>query len=107
MNTYIIKISLKSPCKDSIIFFFNFINKLFNKKKIPYNFLFLPVKKKKITLLKSPHINKKAREQVEYKAYNCLLIFNNLITFKLREFLLIILLNKPKTIKITIQYLRK
>jgi ribosomal protein S10 len=107
MTINTIKISLKSPCKDSIYFFLNFINKLFKKKSISYNFLFIPVQKKKLTLLKSPHINKKAREQFEYKAYNCLIIFNNLITVKLREFLLIILLNKPKTIKITIQYLRK
>jgi ribosomal protein S10 len=102
-----IKISFKSPCKDSIFFFLHFIKKLFNKKKIAYNFLFIPVKKKKMTLLKSPHVNKKAREQIEYKAYNCIIIFNNILTIKLREFLLIILLNKPKTIKITIQYLRK
>jgi len=33
----------------------------------------LPVKKKKITVLKSPHVNKKAREQFELCSYKRLL----------------------------------
>ena len=45
-----------------------------------YNFLVLPTKKNKITVLSSPHVNKTAREQFEIKKY-CqmfkLTFFNN------------------------------
>ena len=44
----------------------------------------LPTKKKIFTVLKSPHVNKKSREQFMYKCYsqnlNCSI--NNLILFK-------------------------
>lgn len=45
-----------------------------------YNFVLLPIKKNKITVLSSPHVNKTAREQFEIKKY-CqifkLTLFNN------------------------------
>lgn len=33
----------------------------------------LPLQKKRITLLKSPHVNKKARDQIEIRLYNGLI----------------------------------
>lgn len=35
----------------------------------------LPIEKKKITILKSPHVNKRARDQYEIVLLNCLVIF--------------------------------
>lgn len=35
----------------------------------------LPIKKKRITLLRSPHVNKKSRDQLEIRLYNGLFIF--------------------------------
>lgn len=37
----------------------------------------LPIEKKKITVLKSPHVNKKARDQYEVSMLNCLVIFKS------------------------------
>jgi len=37
----------------------------------------LPVKHKKYTVLRSPHINKKSKEQFESKMYSHFFIFNN------------------------------
>jgi len=36
----------------------------------------LPTEKEKFTVLRSPHVNKKSREQFEIKSYNKLLILN-------------------------------
>jgi small subunit ribosomal protein S10 len=38
--------------------------------KLNFKIQTLPVKKRKFTLLRSPHINKKAREQFELNTYN-------------------------------------
>ena len=37
----------------------------------------LPVKKKKITLLRSTHVHKKARTQLEFREYSLLLLIDN------------------------------
>ena len=37
---------------------------------IKFSIFFLPIKRKRITLLKSPHVNKTAREQFEIKHYD-------------------------------------
>ena len=43
-------------------------------KKLKYTSINLPVDKKKITVLKSPHVNKKARDQFELSVFNRLII---------------------------------
>lgn len=43
-----------------------------------YSSISLPVKKKKITLLKSPHVNKKARDQYEISKLNRLIVLKGL-----------------------------
>lgn len=42
--------------------------------KVGFSSIRLPVKKKRITLLKSPHVNKKARDQYEMRLYNGLIL---------------------------------
>jgi len=60
----------------------------------------LPVETKKITLLKSPHVHKKAREQFEVRKFTKLFTIKN---FKTSKYLLFIFLNKPKFIKIKVK----
>ena len=60
----------------------------------------LPIKKKRITLLKSPHVNKTAREQFEIKTYKVVIQLLNGEKFKILKLLS---LNKPKTVVITIK----
>ena len=40
------------------------------------SFIRLPVRKKRITVLRSPHVNKKSREQLEIRLYNGLIILS-------------------------------
>nr|QYJ09250.1 ribosomal protein S10 [Pleurosigma sp. mgcode 4] len=69
MITYDIKITSKN--KQALTFFFLFLNKI---KQPKINFLTNYEKQKtlikKITILKSPHVNKKAQEQFEYRVFS-------------------------------------
>ena len=61
-----------------------------NKKKyslFDYNIFFLQKNKKKYTLNKSPHVNKKAREQFETRIYTAIIFLKikNVIFLKKRE----------------------
>jgi ribosomal protein S10 len=75
-------------------------------KKINFNILsvqYLPIKKKRISILKSPHVNKKAVDQFEYKLYRVLLTFT--IFLKPNQSIVsFFLINKPKNIKVTLKY---
>jgi small subunit ribosomal protein S10 len=44
------------------------------EEKIDFSSINLPLKKKKITLLRSPHVNKKAKDQFEIRFYNKLIV---------------------------------
>ena len=66
------------------------------KLNIFYSFIHLPIKKKRITLLKSPHVNKSAREQFELKNYKSIITFSNLPNST--KMLTLLTLNKPKII---------
>ena len=66
-------INLYSKNLNSINKFLNFFGNKTIKKKLKINFFTSryqkPVKKKILTILKSPHVNKKAQEQFEYRIY--------------------------------------
>jgi small subunit ribosomal protein S10 len=47
------------------------------KGDISISVLRTPMRKKRFTLLKSPHVNKTAREQFEVRAYSCLVKVNS------------------------------
>jgi len=80
----------------------NFTTGFLKKLNIEYKLVNLPKKKKRITLLKSPHVYKKAREQFESKVFNSLILIKNQnIKFNFLKFLII---NKPKPLKIKILY---
>lgn len=95
-----IHLIIKSVDKDSLVIFKNFIQKQINRENIDYKSFNLPITKKRITLLKSPHVNKSAREQFEIKYYKCFFQFS----FKLKlNFLKLLFLNKPKTITLQLK----
>ncbi len=89
-------INLYSKNLNSINKFLNFFGNKTIKKKLKINFFTSryqkPVKKKILTILKSPHVNKKAQEQFEYRIYKKKLVcfmhqpFLFLIIFKLVRF---------------------
>ena len=84
------QVTIKSTNGESLTFFKNFPQ---FKKSCDYICVNLPIKKKRITLLKSPHVNKKSREQFEIKFLKVLFQINKSIGLnKLNK----LLLNKPK-----------
>jgi ribosomal protein S10 len=97
-----IQLHLKSVNKQSIGFYKNFLEKALNMMNLEYKIFNVPTRKKRITLLKSPHVNKSAREQFQFQSYKCTLHLKNKITNNRLKFLM---LNKPKALKITIKIL--
>ena len=70
-----------------ISYFLNFICKYYVFFNF-YNFVFLPKKLIKITVLKSPHINKRSREQFELKSYRTsfnIKVYNNILLYFLHK----------------------
>jgi ribosomal protein S10 len=96
MNT---KLKLISLNKKSLILYNSFLLNIFNKLNIKYSIINLPKKKKIITLLKSPHVYKKARKQFEFNTYKKIINIKINLKFNTLKFLI---LNKPQNIKISI-----
>jgi len=48
------------------------------KYKLVYSSINLPVDKKKFTILKSPHVNKRSKDQFEIRVSSCLIILKGL-----------------------------
>lgn len=95
-----LQITICSIDKTLLGIYLTFLKNIFKKLNIVYTSTNLPLKIKKITLLKSPHVHKKAREQFEIKKFKKLFIIKNL---KLSKYLIFVFLNKPKFIKIKVK----
>lgn len=90
------KLIFVSSSKKTLIKYINLLNDFFKNLNINYSLLHLPTSKKRITLLKSPHVNKKSKEHFEinlYKVQVGLTFFDNFL-FKS------IVANRPKSIKV-------
>lgn len=48
------------------------------KYKLSYSSINLPINKKRFTVLKSPHVNKRSKEQFETRVSNCLIILRGI-----------------------------
>ena len=98
MNRSTIIIKIKSSQKQIFKIYNSFIKKIFNKLKINYSFFCFPNLKKKFTILRSPHVYKKSREQFQFLTFKCIFkIFYNFNLFYLKY----LMLNKPSEIKLT------
>jgi small subunit ribosomal protein S10 len=98
----IIQLSFKSVDKKSLNFFKDFVKSIFKKLGVVYTIASMPIVKKRITLLKSPHVNKSAREQFEIRYYKYTLT----LKFNFNEnYLRFLVLNKPKTVAISLKKL--
>lgn len=87
--------------KDLNLYFFYLIKQL-HEKKIKFNFIRMPIKKKRLTLYKSPHVHKKAKSQYESKVHG-ISIFINFNTFNdFQCSLSNIFVNKPKSVLMNI-----
>ena len=82
-------ITISSKKKKSLKNFINFLEQSFNLQKFQL-LSHCKINKKKIkkfTVLKSPHVNKSAQEQFEYKIYS---ITINISSYKIKKYLLFI-----------------
>ena len=73
----------------SSLFFYMFFSKLFYYMffLLRMSYFSLPIKRNKITILRSPHIDKKSREQFELKHFNVVLNETSLFSFTSNLFL--------------------
>lgn len=91
---------LKSLDAKSIYLYKNFIVALLSTINIKYRVFHFPIKKKTVTLLKSPHVYKSAREQFEIRYYKMIVFIPKLSnSFVLNN----LLINKPKNIQLRIK----
>lgn len=97
-----IQLKIKSLDQQSLKLYLIKIHKILKSIGIQYNTFNLPSKRKRITLLKSPHVNKKAREQFEIKKHSVMIQILSQKTFK-NKILKFLSLNKPKTVTISIK----
>jgi ribosomal protein S10 len=91
----LIQLHLKSLDKKTLNLYLTFLENLFKKTNIKFNIQRLPTKKRIISLLKSPHVNKKAIEQFQ------LLITKAVVSIKSKQILKIakyFIINKPKCV---------
>ena len=102
-KTYMrIQLKIKSIDEKSLKIYLTKIEKVLKTIKIDYKLFNLPKKRRRITLLKSPHVNKTAREQFEIIHYTSVI---QLFSANKFNALKILTLNKPKTVKVSIKNL--
>lgn len=97
------QLKIQSVNKKALTVYLTSLQIFLKKLNIFYRFIHLPIKKKRITLLKSPHVNKSAREQFEIKTYKTIIVFSNLPTNS--KIIKLLTLNKPKIIVLSIKNL--
>jgi small subunit ribosomal protein S10 len=95
-NIAMLKLELKTVNKKILTIYINFLTKFFKNYNINFSKISLPTKRSKFTLLKSPHVYKKAREQFEFINYKQVFYIYNSENKNLLKFLLY---NKPAEIK--------
>ena len=94
---YMIKLRIRSLSKESLSLFKSLVAKTLESANIPYTTFDLPAIKKRVTLLKSPHVNKTAREQFQLTSHRSLITLTIPLNLEIIKFLIV---NKPKTVKI-------
>jgi small subunit ribosomal protein S10 len=94
-----IKLKIKALDLNSLSKFLSFIKRLFKFIKIKTKQVSFPIKTKRICVLKSPHVNKKAQQHFKFVVHSQILFLENLT----KKTLTTLILNKPKHIKVEIK----
>ncbi len=61
---------LKSNFQKTLELYTYYLEKNLKSINVDFKLVRLPIKKKRLTILKSPHVNKKARDQYELRTYS-------------------------------------
>jgi len=94
-----IKIILKSLDKITLNLYIQFIKLYLNKLNI--KIINLPIKTSIYTILKSPHVDKKSREQFKITLFKTIILMNTKIVKNIN--LNFFMINKPKNIKLKLK----
>ena len=92
-------LSIKSLDRNSFLLYKAFIMSHLTNLNIPFKTTNIPRRRPRITLLKSPHVNKKSREQFQLAQYK---VSFQIVTELKAPILKYIVLNKPKTVKVAL-----
>ncbi len=95
-------IYIKSSCNYTLQAYVFYLQKSFNLLKLNSSVFYLPRISKKITLLKSPHVFKKAKEQFELREYKVVIKLDSCELQSLNA-IKYVLLNRPKAIQLKIK----
>ena len=95
------KFILKSSSKKSLNLYSAFLKLLFGKLNIEYSSFNLPTTKKRIALLKSPHVYKKFKEHFEIRNYKIIFCFSSFSNVKVLKYLFF---NKPKSVLLRFKF---
>jgi len=98
--TFRTQLTLKSYSKDTLSLYINYLKIVFLKLGINSSVFSFPNKRKVITLLKSPHVNKKAKEQFEINYFKTSIFFTKGLSLKVVKNILV---NKPKSVSLKIK----
>lgn len=94
-------LTLTSSSRNSLNIYLRYLEIVFNKWSLKSSVFSLPTTKKKIHLLKSPHVYKKAKEHFEIRTYRKKVTFESPDDIERLKFLLS---NKPKSIQLTFSF---
>ena len=67
------------------------IIRLLSINNVPYSQYSLPIKQKKVTVLRGPHVDKKSREQFEQNTYSYIIILKGLDLLPLKMLYILLL----------------
>lgn len=99
-----IQLKLSSVNKRCLTLYFQFMLNLLKHYKIIYKINFLPTKKKRITFLKSSHVNKRSQEHFSVKKFGAFItLTNQRINGNLLKQIVV---DKPSSIQIKIKLQR-
>jgi len=97
------QLKIQSVNKKALTLYLLSLQIFLKKLNVSYTSFHLPIKRKRITLLKSPHVNKSAREQFEIKNYKSIITFSNAPNST--KIVKLLTLNKPKIIVLSLKNL--
>ncbi len=95
------QLKLVGSNKETMKLYSTFLNSIFTKLNFNFSQVGLPTKFKRMTLLKSPHVNKKAKHNFEIRFYKQLFtVKEGVVNTDCMKFLL---LNKPKSLTLKME----
>lgn len=97
---YKIQLELSSLDKTIIKSYSHFLTKYLNTEQIKFSFISMPVKTKKLTLQRSPHVYKKAREQFQLSTHKTIVLIEQVHSALLKH----LLLAKPTSLNLVLKY---